>query len=223
MYDLTVPHPKKLFNNIFSLFIADQVSGDETFELIIRLTETNLSVRNLAAYLNFIDKAYGRLTQKGIKHYSKTSTYELKITEIRRGSIELVIADIVSNTASIKALIIVGLLLQCLPKMIKSVLSSYRDYEEARLARIRRKQIKEQMKENKNLIELTDRQINQLVVILDMIYLIDKRNIPKAYNFSKENISQIKFNLQKPKKSLHIQEENNKKLKEGKIKNMGDI
>jgi len=212
MYDLTFHHPKKLFNNIFSLFIPDKVSGDETFELIIRLTDKNISVRNLAAYLNFIDKAYGRLTPKGIKHYSQTSTYELKITEIRRGSIEIVIADVLSNTTSIKALIIIGLLLKCLPKIIRSILSSYRDYEEARLARIRRKQIKEQMKEDKNLNKLADRQMNRLVVFLDAMYLIDKRNIPKAYNFSKENTTQIKFNLQKPQKSLHIKEENNKEL-----------
>ena len=210
MYDITFHQPKKLFNNIFSLFIPDQVSSDETFELIIQFTDKNISVRNLAAYLNFIDKAYGRLTPKGIKHYSQTSTYELKITEIRRGSIEIVIADILSNTDSIKALIIVGLLLKYLPNIISSILSSYRDYEEARLARIRRKQIKEQMKEDNNLNKLADRQLNQLVVVMDMMYLIDKRNIPKAYNFSKGNITEIKFNLQKPQKTLHTKEGNKK-------------
>ena len=56
MYYLTFNHPKKLFNNIFSLYIPDKVFGDETFELIIRLTDKNISVRNLSAYLNSLRK-----------------------------------------------------------------------------------------------------------------------------------------------------------------------
>ena len=120
------------------------------------------------------------------------------------------------------AIIIVLLLLKCLSIIIKSLSSSYRDYEEAKLARIRRKQIKEQLKEDKNINKLVDSQINRLVVFLDMMYLIDKRNIPKAYNFSREDITQIKFNLQKPQRPLHIKEENNKELKEsGPEKNQG--
>ena len=214
MYDITFHHPKKLLNNIFSLFIPDQVSGDETFELIIRLIDKDISIRNLAAYLHFIDKAYGRLTPKGIQHYSHTSTYELKIAEIRRGSIEIVIADVLSNNNSIKALIIVGLLLKCLSIIIKSLSSSYRDYEEGKLSRIKRKQIKEQLKEDKNIRKLGNRQINQLVVLLDMMYSMDKRNVPKAYNFSNENIAHIKFNIKKPLNPLHTNEENNKELQD---------
>jgi len=121
MFYLSPTIPKKLVTNLFNMYIPEEVSLDKRFELIIRMRAENISVRQLAAYLNFIDKAYGRLTPRGIMHYARTSTYELNVTEIRHGSLEIVISNILSESTSIKAIIIVGLLLKYLPSIIKSV------------------------------------------------------------------------------------------------------
>ena len=213
MFYLSPTIPKKLVTNLFNMYIPEEVSMDKRFELIIRMRAENISVRQLAAYLNFIDKAYGRLTPRGIMHYARTSTYELKVTEIRHGSLEIVISNILSESISINAIIIVGLLLKYLPSMIKSILSSYRDYEEASLAKIRRQQIREQIKKDKDLAKISSRQIYQLAIFLDNMYRTDMRDINKAHKFSKENIAQVKFNLREQKKLIKGREET------GQIKN----
>ena len=56
--------PRRLIDTLFDLFIPDKSEKDGKLGLVIRLKGTEISVRQLAAYLNFIDKAYGRLTQK---------------------------------------------------------------------------------------------------------------------------------------------------------------
>jgi len=210
MFYLSSIVQKKLVTNLFNMYIPEEVSMDMRFELIIRIRAENISVRQLAAYLNFIDKAYGRLTPRGIMHYARTSTYELTVTEIRHGSVEFVISNILSESTSIKAIIIVGLLLKYLPSIIKSVLSSYRDYEEASLARIRRQQIREQIKKDKDLDKISNQQIYQLAIFLDNLYRTDMRDINKSHKFSKENIVKVKFNLREQQKLIKEHEETGK-------------
>ena len=206
MNNSLLPVPKRLIVNLLKRFLPEHYTGDDKLELTIRLKAKDISVRQLAAYLNFLDKAYGRLTPKGIAHYARTPEYELRVSEIKHGSIEIVIANLLSDPESIKALIIVGLLLKYMQGTIKSVLASYRDYEEARLARARRQQIKEQIKHDKRLAELPDRQVNQLSHLLDLMYGMDMRNLPKAHKFSKETVIEVEFELQKHKDSLSEKE-----------------
>ena len=215
MNNSLLPVPKRLIVNLLKRFLPEHYTGDDKLELTIRLKAKDISVRQLAAYLNFIDKAYGRLTPKGIAHYARTPEYELRVSEIKHGSIEIVIANLLSDPESIKALIIVGLLLKYMQGTIKSVLASYRDYEEARLARARRQQIKH----DKRLAELPDRQVNQLCHLLDLMYGMDIRNLPKAHKFSKETVIEVEFELQKHKDSL-AQKERIRKIR---IRQKSDI
>ena len=209
--------PKKLISNLLELILPPGTRGDGKLQLIIGLRTKEISIRKFAAYLNFIDKTFGRLTPEGITSYSKTSKYELKIAEVRLGSWEIIITNLLSNTASINALIVVGLLLKYLPGIIKSSFSSYRDYEEGRLARIRRQQIKEQIKEDEKLSQLEKRHINQLSQTLDILYEVEIRDLSKARKFSKETVVQVDFKLEslskqpneisleeKPVRKLHL-------------------
>lgn len=207
MEDFQVTVPKKLISNLLDLFLPPGTKGDEKLQLIIGLRTKKISIRKFAAYLNFIDKAFGRLTPEGITTYSKTSKYELKIAEVRFGSWEIIIANLLSDSSSIQALILVGLLLKYLPGTIKSSLSSYRDYEEGRLARIRRQQIKAQIKEDERLSQLADRHINQLSQTLDILYRMDIRNLSKARKFSKETVIQVDFELERSKQFNKISSE----------------
>jgi len=207
MDNLPAHLPKKFTGNLFDMFVPAKVSENDKFELLIRLKGGDISVRQLAAYLNFIDKAYGRLSPKGIINYSRSSKYELKVTEIRHGSLEIVISYLLANHDKISALILVGLSLKYLPGIIKSGLSAYRDYEEGKLAKIRRQQIKEQIKNEKKLSGLKDRQVNQLCHFFDAMYGMDIRNLPKAYKFSKETVIEVEFNFRKSDELLNSQNE----------------
>jgi hypothetical protein len=216
MEDIPLTVPTKLISNLLELIFPAGIKGDEKLNLVIRIETKDISIRQLAAYLNFMDKAFGRLTPKGINSYSKTSQYELKIKEFRYGSLEIVISNLLSDLMSIKALIMVGLLLKYLPGIIRSIFSTYRDYEEIRLARVRRQQIKEQIREDKNLSQLTDRRINQLVELMDILYGMDKRNLQKAHKFSKETVNQVEFELKpsnKKSNKISLEEKQLRKIR----------
>lgn len=216
MEDLHVTLPKRLIANLLDLILPPGTKNSEKLELIIRLRTENISVREFAAYLNFIDKAFGRLTPEGIYSYSKTSKYELKITEIRHGSVEVIIANSLSHLVSIKALIVVGLLLKYLPGIIRLALSAYCDYEEIRLAKVRRQQIKEQITQDRKLSPLGNTQIKQLIKLLDILYGTDTRNLPKAHKFSKEAVIQVEFKLQtcnKPSNKVSSEEKQVRRIR----------
>lgn len=195
MENLPVPLTKRLKSSLFDSFIPEPFSENDKFELLIKLKGKNVSVRKLAAYLNFLDKSYGRLTPKGIISYSRSYEHELKITELRRGSFEIVLSNFLSDPDSITALILVGLLLKYLPGIIRSALSAYRDYEEAKLAKVRRLQIKEQIKNDKHLKNLNDRQVTQLCNFFDIMYGADIRNLPKSHKFSSETVLEVEFKV----------------------------
>ncbi len=196
MEDFQVTVPKKLSSSLVDLFLPPGAKDVKKLQLIIGLQTKKISIRKFATYLNFIDKAFGRLTPGGITTYSKTSKYELKIAEVRVGSWEIIIANLLSDPASIKGLIVVGLLLKYLPGIIKSSLSSYRDYEEGKLARIRRQQIKEQIREDERLSQLAERHIKQLSQTLDFLYRMDIRSLSKARKFSRETVIKVDFELE---------------------------
>lgn len=195
MNNLPSPISKSIMKSLFSAFVPESYSEKDKFELTIRLKGKNVSVRQFASYMRFLDKAYGRLTPRGLVSYSRTPENELKIEEIRHGSLEIIISKFLSEPDSINALILVGLLLKYLPGFIKSTLSAYRDYEEGRLARARKQQIKEQIKKDKRLGELSDRHIYQLTQFLDTMYSMDIRNLPKAHKFSSDTVIEVEFNI----------------------------
>jgi hypothetical protein len=223
MEDSDVILPKKLITNLLDIILPPGTKGDEKFALIIRLETKNISLRELAAYLNFIDKAFGRLTPAGIYSYSKTSKYELKITEISHGSLEIIISNLLSDLVSSKALIVVGLLLKYLPGIIRSALSGYRDYEEGRLARVQRQQIKEQITQDKKLSSLAKRQIKQLIELLTTLYRMDTRNLPKAHKFSKETVIQVELKLQPSNKTLNKVSSEEKQVRKIRILRKSDV
>ena len=197
MDNLPATLTKRLKASLFDSFVPKPTSENDKFELLIRLKGEDVSVRQFAAYLNFLDKSYGRLTQKGIISYSRSPEHELKITELRRGSLEIVLSNFLSNPNSIIALILVGLLLKYLPGIIRSVLSGYRDYEEAKLAKVRRQQLKGQINNDRHLKNLNDRQMTQLRDFFDAMYGVDVRNLPKAHKFSSETVIEVEFHVNK--------------------------
>jgi len=194
-YNLSIS--KKLTRRLYEAFVPKSVTENDRFELRIRLKDKDISIRQLAAYLNFIDNSYGRLSPKGILSYSQSQRHELRIAEIRHGSLEIILSNYLSNANSVIALILIGLLLKYLPGIIKSTLSAYRDYEEAKLAKVRRQQIKEQIKNDQHLKNLNDEQVIKLSNLFDVMYGADMRNLLKAHKLSNETVMEVSCNVTK--------------------------
>ena len=92
MENLPSPISNSIIKSLFRAFVPESFSEEDKFELIIKLKCKNLSVRQFASYMKFIDNAYGRLTPKGLVSYSRSPENELKIEEIKHGSLEIIIS-----------------------------------------------------------------------------------------------------------------------------------
>lgn len=179
--------PTRALNRLRSALIPADVSSDAVIELTIRIDQTRLNIREFTAYLDFIDRTYGRLTPAGLTSYAHKRWAQLEITSMRSGSVEIVISELVSNSDEVTRLIIIYLLLKYAPTMA----TAYRDYEEARFTRERRKQLREQIQED-NEVAALDRELkNQLVRFFDICYQQEQRRIPRVRRFAARYVRRV--------------------------------
>jgi hypothetical protein len=195
MEDFPVSVPKKAVRELTSLFIPSGTPPDASLQLVIRIEEIGFRVRDFSAYLILIDKTYGRLSSKGLKSYAQKVEDQLRVSSLQSGSFELVISEIIANFDQVTLLFVIGFFLKYLPNVIRESAAAYRDYEEARLARQRRRQLREQIRHDKEIEVLDDRRKRQLVELLDILYGLEIRNLPKAQRFSHKHVKEISFRV----------------------------
>ncbi len=70
-------------------FSVEDESENNFLELIIKIKDEDVNVRELATYLSLLDRLYGRLSPKGLRSYSRSKNTQLKVSEFRKGSLEL--------------------------------------------------------------------------------------------------------------------------------------
>ena len=94
-------------------------------ELHIILDDTELWVRGFANFLELIDGFYGRSDPLGFRSYAHRRADQVEIAEVRRGSLELVISEIIAHTDTVAPVFILYMLLKYLPDFLKSIVSVY--------------------------------------------------------------------------------------------------
>jgi len=176
---------------LVALFVSEENQPDDRVQLRIIIDESNISLRDFAAYLNLIDRTYGRLSTNGIYSYAQTPRQHIRISETKFGSLEVIITELVSNFTGARALIVIGLLLKYLPGIIEKTSTAYKNYEEGRLTRVQRKQIRVQMRRDEVVSQLNNERQNQLIKLLNQLYSLEERNITKAQRFDEESIQDI--------------------------------
>ena len=112
--------------------IADSSMGDKLVELQIELDDTGLLVRGFAKYLELIDGFYGRSHPRGFRSYAHLPDEQVEFAEVRPGSLELIISEIVESSQTVAPVVVLYLLLKYLPEFLKSIISTYKDFEEAK-------------------------------------------------------------------------------------------
>lgn len=140
-----LPHVESEYSIIASTFFPNVELPGKTLELIVNTTISGASLRDATAYLTLLDRTYGRMFPLGLRSYSRRLDDQLKVTEVRHGSLELVFAEILKNSSQATPLIMLFLLLKYLPQLLKAVSEAYLNYEKARVIHERRKE-----SENKN-------------------------------------------------------------------------
>jgi hypothetical protein len=134
--------PQSALDDLTHLYVQADIRHEQALaELTIRVANSDLSVRGFASYLSLADRIYGRLTEIGLKSYSQMRSSQLRISEIRQGSIELVISQALTHIGDATPLVTLWLFLKFLPVIIKSsseaaknYADAFKSYQEARLA-----------------------------------------------------------------------------------------
>lgn len=173
-------------------------------ELIITIKESSLNVREFGAYLFLADRIYGRVSRDGLKTYSRLPYTQLAISEIRKGSIELVIAEALLYYKDATLLLILWLFLKYFPPGIKTMAEaakyfaeSYKTVEEGRLIRVNRQQLKAKMRQDELLKALDDKQLNQLITLLVDLETAERKNLPAARRFAFKSVEFVKIVLRR--------------------------
>ena len=133
---------RELTQSIFS-----ELTDDSIVELKIKMKDTDVNLREFGNFILFIDRLYGRMYEGGIYKYSHNRSLQIVFSEIKAGSLEATISETVPKLDAEK-IAIIWLFLKYLPLTIRSLSGAYRDFEDARLIRLQRKQIKEKLKQD---------------------------------------------------------------------------
>lgn len=202
MSSLPIRVSSSTLHDLASLFVSPDVSEESILELVIALKDTNINVREFAAYLSLMDRLYGRVSKGTFRSYSLTPYLQLELTEIRKGSTELVITEILSHFRDTFPLVILWLFLKYFPTLFKTIAEgtknfadAYKSFEEGRLVRENRKRLKEEIKHDEHLQKLDNNQINQLVALLASLEAIESRKLPAAARFNQKYVKSVTISV----------------------------
>jgi len=185
------PFPKSALEEVENLLFPSGVPAEGMLELVIIVEDHDLSVRGFSELLGFVDRNYGRLSPRGIRSYARREDEQVRISEVRSGSYELIIETLANNTDSVMSLVVISLLVKYLPGALESLAASYRDYEEAKFAREKRVQLRKQIEDDEKLKSLDRNKQNQLVSYLDYLYERDRKHLKSVGKFSKQSVIDV--------------------------------
>ena len=191
------PFPESALEEVENLLFPSGIPAEEMLELVLIVEDHDLSVRGFSELLGFVDRTYGRLSPRGIRSYAKREDEQVRISEVRSGSYELIIETLANNTEAVTSLVVISLLIKYLPGALESLAASYKDYEEGRYTREKRKQLRRQIEEDEKLQSLGRNHQNQLVRYLDYLYERDRKHLKNVGKFSMQSVIEVLIRITK--------------------------
>lgn len=184
MDNLPIKRPKLALAEIWSRIIPESYEEGTEIELVIRISSHHLPVRDLSAFLEFIDRIYGRLSKEGLQSYSRRKGNHLEVTRIRHGSWVLVFEGVISRYhQQAELLMLIWLAVKYLPPAVHSLTSAYNEYEQGRLAREQRKQIRAQIESDELMKNLPVKRKYEIAALLNTIYEKESRTLHRVSRF----------------------------------------
>ena len=176
--------PRKALEDLSFKLIPPETPEDTTISLIISIDDKNINIREF-----------------GIYSYSHTRNKQLLIKTIKKGSLELEFYDTLANFGALR-ISFIWLILFYLPYLIKQLTSTLKDIsiifkeiEEGKLIRIRRKILREKLMEDEKLGKMDPKKLNQIAKLVDKIAEIIKKEKRPAIRFSINNIEKIEIKI----------------------------
>lgn len=178
-----------------ALISTNRLREKPDIELVVSIESSDISARDFSSYLAFIDRTYGRLDPRGLRSYAQREAAHLKLTEIRGGSLELVITQLLESGSQVAHVVVLYLLLKYLPDFIKNLASAYRDIEEGKYTRARREKLREQLDGDQELTSLSEVQKEQLVGFLGELYVTESDSLTGAGRLSTRQVRDIRLRV----------------------------
>jgi len=186
-----MPEASDAFQSIKSAYIPENTPPESRLELVISVDDNALRLRGLAAFLEFIDRVYGRLDPRGLRSYAHRPQEHIRISEVRPGSFELVFAELLAQSDKVTFFLIVYILINSLPEVLKSLAQAYKDLEEARYTRKRREILEQELRKDPKLQKLKPRERQQLTDYLDEILAAESESISQAGEFTEQHVHYV--------------------------------
>ncbi len=190
MKNLPIKTPDSALKDLRDLYIPVDTPEGAYLELSIRIADEDLTIRDLSAFLDFIERIYGRLSEKGLPSYARKEHGHLKINKLQKGSWELLLQEVINSGYS-HALIIIVLAVKYLPPAAQSIASTYNQVEQGLLARENRKRIKVEMEQDEHLASLSKERQNQLSELVEYLHEKEKEKLHRAIRFTQERLLSI--------------------------------
>lgn len=196
--------------------IADQIEGleleeDLTLLLEIESDDTDLRVRDLAAFLSLIDSAFGRLDEAGYLSYAHRPDDQLHITAVKGGSTKYEIAVLVLEYLHMWQTIVTFAVVTCLPSIIsgraaKNWAEAYRaagegraiwkgGADEAQLSRRQKAVIREVLRSDPVLGSLSKNDSNRLARAVEHVLSMEHGQVNRAARFSREHVRSVALRI----------------------------
>lgn len=192
--------PQKTKVELKNLFI-DEPEGTYDLEIEISLEDTNLNLREFSNYLFLIDRFYARLLQVGIYSYAHSEQEQLQITEIKKGSTQIVIRDLLS-IISPERVIMFYLLIKYLPAGLKdfsesilNIAHSFESYENAMYTRSMKKNLKRELANEEKLKNFDKKNLTVVAKSMEQIYSLDRRKFPSAVRFVNKYLRHVNLKV----------------------------
>lgn len=196
MNQLPANVPRSAIREMCGAFIPEDEPSDSFIEVSLRLADEGLELRDLSAFLELVDRIYGRLSEKGLQSYARREYGHLQVQEIRRGSWELILHEVIASGYS-HALILVYLAVKFLPKTIESIATSYNQIEQGRLARQQRKRIRAEMEQDAQLVKLSKERRNQLATLVEALHEKENERLYRATRFARRRLKGVSIQIRK--------------------------
>ena len=192
--------PNVALYDFANLLVPEDTPSGTAIRLIIKTNNRDLNVRDFSAYWAMADRVYGRVTEAGLRSYARTPGRQLRISEIRQGSIEVIIAEVIMHYHDAIPLAVLWLFLKNLPNAMK-VLSeaaknsadAYKSIEDAKLAKINRKRLQDEIKKDDALTNLDQTRIKQIAALLDGLQAVESANLSAPVRFAQEEVQSVEI------------------------------
>lgn len=197
-FPLTIKH--RTAESLASAFFSSDIDEWSAIQLTISLEESSLNCREFGAFLSVIDSVYGRITRTNYYSYSHFEHGQLNISEVRKGSTELIVADVITQVIQVTPYVLLLLFIRYLgigikgaSEVSKNFADSYKSTQEGKLAKLNQKKILQDMEADENLKDLTSSQRRQLINLLVELENVERKRIPAARRFVQKSVKEVKI------------------------------